>query len=161
MQIKPIVYENLTPRQRVIATIEAEARDDQDEVQRLVKSCPKKNYRANDAAYAETLENLMNLALAVECDLRGNALALMTWSFMDEINIEVNDGLAQKLLQNIINTRTAWEKTLQEAGISPESMYKAVPLQSPFFGFIEAVLPDPEPETVAEIAGMMGEQLNK
>ena len=37
-KIASSVYENLTPRQRVIACIEAEARGDGDERQRLISS---------------------------------------------------------------------------------------------------------------------------
>lgn len=52
MNIKPQIYESLTPRQRVIASIEALARGDEEEKRRLVKSCPKKSYLQTDTAYS-------------------------------------------------------------------------------------------------------------
>jgi len=59
--IKPMVYEALTPKQRVIATLEAEARDDQAEVRRLVETCPKVTYRANDERYSGTMRGIVNI----------------------------------------------------------------------------------------------------
>ena len=52
MNIKPIVYENLTPHQRVVAAFEAMARGDKDEADRLRETCPFKNYRQRDAAFS-------------------------------------------------------------------------------------------------------------
>ena len=76
-KIASTVYEDLTPRQRVIASVEAEARGDQDERQRLMSSCPRLNYCRTDAAYSDAMERLMRMALAVEADLRGAALSFL------------------------------------------------------------------------------------
>lgn len=139
MQIKPIIYESLTPRQRIIATIDAEARGDKEEVQRLVQTCQKKNYRENDAAYGETIQNLMYVALGVECELSRNALAFMTAIYLDY-------GIMKEYLQNIIDIRTAWHETLESMGISPESMDKANPLKSSTSATLIEVLPLPKPK---------------
>lgn len=68
------VYDKLTPRQRIIATIEAEARDDAEEVRRLVKSCPKKTYTMNDANYAEEMQMLLADSMSLECDMSHMAI---------------------------------------------------------------------------------------
>lgn len=83
--ISPTVYESLTPRQRIIATIEAEARDDQDEVQRLVKTCPKKTYRMNDADYAEEVQLLLADSMAMECDMSYMAINFLFVSLIFKI----------------------------------------------------------------------------
>ncbi len=148
MQIKPIVYENLTPRQRVIATIEAEARDDQEEVQRLVKSCPKKTYRTNDAEFYETLETLMHVTLGVEYELQRNALGFIAGLYLDY-------GAIDKFLQNIADIQAAWYETLEGMGIEPETMRKATSLTPVIIEAVEELLPDPDPENVSKIAADM------
>ncbi len=148
MQIKPIIYDSLTPRQRVIATIEAEARGDKEEVQRLVKSCPKKLYRENDAAYTQTMHNLMYVSLGVECEMYKNAISYIAALYLDY-------GVMEKFLQNIIDIRTAWHETLDSMGITLEAMNKASPLKPSFVELIEELLPEPEPENVAKIAADM------
>ena len=68
------VYNNLKPRQRIIASIEAAARGDETERRLLITSCPKKTYVQTDLEFSESMEKLMVLAMAVEADLRGSAL---------------------------------------------------------------------------------------
>ena len=148
MQIKPIVYENLTPRQRVIATIEAEARDDQDEVQRLVKSCPKKTYRANDSEYTETMHELMYVTLGVEYELQRNALGFMAALYLDNLTLN-------KFLQNIADIQAAWQETLEGMGIEPVTMRKATSLVPMVIDALEELLPDPDLENVNKIAADM------
>jgi hypothetical protein len=128
----------------VIATIDAEARDDKEEVQRLVKSCQKKNYRQNDMEYTETMHNLMFIALGVECEINRNALGFIAGLYLDY-------GVIDKFLQNMIDIRTAWEETLKSMGIKPETMNQAAPLKPFFTEFIDELLPKPDPENVASI----------
>jgi hypothetical protein len=149
MQIKPMVYENLTASQRVIAVIEAEARDDDAEVQRLVKSCPKKTYRMNDAAFVETMQSLTHTTLWVECILQRNAVALMVALFMDK------EESIDPILQNIADIRAAWEEVLKSMGINPETLRKSAALDPLLMECFEELMPAPDPEYVAILAGGM------
>ena len=132
MNIKPIVYETLTPQERVIASIEAMARGDAAERKRLMQSCPQKKYLMADAAYTDKMDVLTNLAIAVECDLRGCALNLFIFWVLDELQQEKKlpfwDSLQNKIpdfLQEMLTIRTAWHEALEEQGINPQTMEEA------------------------------------
>jgi len=112
------VYENLTPRQRIIAIIEAEARDDQNEVQRLVRTCPKKTYRMTDGAFADAMQNLMGRSLAFELDMANLAITALFKLAIDE-----NDPLPW--INQMAALQAAWRAELESGGINPTSMAKA------------------------------------
>ncbi len=141
MKIKLAIYENLTHRQRIIASVEAKARNDGDEITRLVKSCAKKNYRQTDTAYSEMMDELMTVALYVECDLRGHALLYV-------LAINHDSGLSDQALQNIANTQAAWHEKLKDMGITPESMKQAAAPIHPTLETIIGFCPPPELEQV-------------
>lgn len=149
MQIKPMVYENLTARQRVIAVIEAEARDDDAEVKRLVKSCPKKTYRMNEAAFVETIQSLSHLNLHIECMIYRKVLGVAAGCYLDK------DESIERLLQSIADIRGAWEMMLESMGIAPEAMRKASGLGESCLEVFEELIPEPDAEQVAALmAGM-------
>jgi len=140
--IKPAIYETLTPRQRVIATIEAEAREDEDEVRRLVATCPKNTYSQNDAAYTDMMMKLAGMSVAIECDTRGHVIGALLAIIME------HDDALQVFLQNIANIRAAWHGTLAGLGIEPDIMEKAAPLQHTGMEFVIDLVPEPDAETV-------------
>jgi hypothetical protein len=76
-KITTSVYENLTPKQRVVASIEAESRGDAAERKRLIQTCPKVTYSQNDAKFSETMDQLLIAAAGIECELRGHALSFL------------------------------------------------------------------------------------
>ena len=76
-KITTSVYENLTPKQRVVASIEAESRGDAAVRKRLIQTCPKVTYRQTDAKFSETMDLLLIAAVAIECELRGHALSFL------------------------------------------------------------------------------------
>jgi hypothetical protein len=127
--IKPMVYEALTPKQRVIATLEAEARDDQAEVRRLVETCPKVTYRANDARYANTMQAITTLSLALECELRGQALACAVASWQEH-------DTRFPFLRKMLTLQAAWRQGLVAKGIDPALVDAlAAPIRDPFVTF--------------------------
>jgi hypothetical protein len=135
-KIAPSVYESLTIRQRVIASIEAEARGDGDERQRLISSCPKLIYHQTDARFSEMMEKLMGLAMAVEADLRECVLKfLVIGKLMPETS--------GRFLQDFANIREAWKVTVRTMGIDEKSMALAGPPSSLVFEMVEALLPEP------------------
>lgn len=129
MNIKPIIYEQLTPAQRIIASIEAMARGDEKEEERLIKTCPKKLYNISDPVYAYRLEALQDMAMAVECDMRGHAL-----DYLEQLlsSRAPDQPKGQKYLlpdtssiQEMLSIKKAWHDLLRHEGIDPATMDKA------------------------------------
>jgi len=56
-------YDILTPQERLVMTVEAMARGDMEEKNRLATSCPKKSYRINDDNYSMAYFRLLDLAM--------------------------------------------------------------------------------------------------
>ncbi|HEX2752345.1 MAG TPA: hypothetical protein VHP34_04425, partial [Alphaproteobacteria bacterium] len=86
MNIKPSIYENLTHNQRIIATVEALARGDEAEKQRLIETCPKGIYKRSESGYADRMEALEILALLVESAMCDAALNLMAHMHVESRN---------------------------------------------------------------------------
>ena len=57
------LYKRFIPEERINLTLAALVRGDEKEVQRLKKSCPKKQYSLNDAAYSDNMVKLMQIAV--------------------------------------------------------------------------------------------------
>ncbi|MEJ6501402.1 MAG: hypothetical protein QNL54_07865 [Rhodobacterales bacterium] len=142
------VYRNLTSAQRVVASIEALARGDEEEKRRLVKSCPRKSYTQNDAQYTRTMENLLDLAIAVEADLREYVIYFL-------IAIRADPTNAVEFLQRYSDLRAGWNSAISRMGIDPESMRKAGPPPCPVFEMIEDLVPPPNSEVVEKLAAEM------
>jgi hypothetical protein len=142
------VYRNLTPAQRLVASIEALARGDEEEKQRLVKSCPRKSYIQNDAQFADIMENLMDLAIAVEADLRECVIYFL-------IAIRADPKNALEFLQRYSDLRAGWNSAISRMGIDPESMRKARPPPCPVFYLIEDLVPPPDSEAAEKMAAEM------
>ena len=131
-------YENLTPKQRVVATLEAIARDDAAEQERLVKTCPKRTYRATDAAYCDEMTKIIGATVSIECDLRGQAIAFL----MCIISGNENDIDPHIFLQNIANMRHVWHDALEGMGVDAAVMDKIKPT-NPFMDFMYELAPPP------------------
>lgn len=127
--IKPIIYENLTPRQRIIAFIGAQAREDKNEETRLVKTCPQFNYTMNDHRFCEKLKAIQHLALVVEHDLRSCILDFLGDGLFYEIR-EFRDfedlvrGIREwpESAQEMLNIKKAWHGFLEEEGLDPRAV---------------------------------------
>jgi hypothetical protein len=142
--ISPTVYESLTPRQRIIATIEAEARGDDEESQRLVKTCPKKNYQMNDAAFSDEMQGLMMRSMAFECDMAEMAMhyLLCMWR---------NKGDPEGWLANMAILQAAWDEEVTDMGIDPVTMAKAGKPRLPLVNLLLDLAPPTNPEAVQEL----------
>jgi hypothetical protein len=62
-------YDQLTPRERLQLMLEAQAREDMAEVRRLWETCPYKEYRMRDAAFADPVQAVLKIVLAMSIDL--------------------------------------------------------------------------------------------
>ena len=139
-RISPLVYESLTPKQRVVACVEALSRGDENERLRLIRSCPKLTYVQSDARFSEAMEGLMCLAMAVEADLKECVLRFLVF-------VGVDPEMSGNFLQDFANIREAWKMTLASMGIDEEAMVSAGPPTSPVFELIEVLLPKPDIKT--------------
>jgi hypothetical protein len=124
--IKETIYKSMTPQQRVIASMEAIARGDEDERSRLSQTCPKFHYTMTDHHYCERLEALRDLALAVEHDIRGCILAFFydelfykTISGNDLKSLIMNIELSSERAEDVLGIIKAWHEFLIGEGIDP------------------------------------------
>ena len=63
-------YDRLEADERFRLELRAAARDDHEELRQLLRTCPRKSYRMNDAAFAERAECARLLALIVVGEIR-------------------------------------------------------------------------------------------
>jgi hypothetical protein len=68
-RLRGIIYDKLTAEERFRLVLEAKARDDTTEVERLKRTCPTKTYSMSDAAYGDRYEFSELLVLIVALDL--------------------------------------------------------------------------------------------
>lgn len=108
-QLKNNIYENLSFQERIIASVEAKARGDDNEIKRLIKTCPKRSYRCTDSNYSDRMDRLFLMQIAIECDLMRHALNYLCFT--------CDEGL-----QSFTDTHTAWAEFLSDQGIKIERM---------------------------------------
>src|SRR4051794_25796799 len=75
------LYRAFTPRERITLMLEAMAREDHVERERLMRSCPKYTYTSSDHEYTDGLEEAFGIASLTACSLRhytGHVLAVET-----------------------------------------------------------------------------------
>jgi hypothetical protein len=142
------LYERLTPQQRIIAAIEAEARDDRAELQRLVQTCPKKSYLMSDCAFSEGVQKLMLSSMMVELDLTRLTATYVLIAWLDK-------GDPDKCLDDMATIQAAWEEEVSEQGIDMAAMAKAGcprhPIVECLLGFAEPA----DPAAVKELRERM------
>jgi hypothetical protein len=140
VKIRGAVYEALSPRQRIIAAMDAIGRHDTAEVERLKSTCPIKTYRQRDAAFSDTMEALFGTGPAVEADLRGAAL----WWWM--VRAIPNQGDA--LLKNMAAIEGAWLALLGDMSIT--SPTATAPPRHPLVAHLLGIAPEPDSDRVSE-----------
>lgn len=145
-KISQKVYATLTPTQRVAAYVEALARGDEDEVQRLRSSCPSVEYRRIDPCFSKRLDTLFGLAMATEADLKESALGFF-------VAMRLDPKSARDYLEQFANTRHAWKTIQSTFGIDAKAMELAGPPSSPFFELIEPMLPEPDMDASKKLSG--------
>lgn len=68
MKMPTKIYERLTPNERFLAFVEAAARQDEEELDRLNATCPMKTYEIEDPAYFLPKTNAMLITLIAHVD---------------------------------------------------------------------------------------------
>lgn len=124
------LYSKLTPDERFRAFIEAAARHDADELDRLNDTCPMKIYQIEDPAYFIPKTNALLLTLTAHLDASRHselaAFAMAMLMFGDEKHTEkVTDSLAT-FVRRYRTQVLGFERFCQAIGVDPESMRKAV-----------------------------------
>jgi hypothetical protein len=117
MKTPTAVYEALTPIQRVRAAFAAMARDDQAEIDRLRRTCPKKTYTQTDAAYADTMEHLISLSLAMSHDM-------LTAALNAYLSATLTPGHCEEDLQVLANVNAAGRLIFERFGIDHDLLQK-------------------------------------
>src|SRR6478752_174047 len=75
------LYELFKPQERLTLTLEAMARGDDAEVDRLYRSCPRKTYTCPDAEFEDRRSMAMDIAMVASADLSAlnSRLHVLQW----------------------------------------------------------------------------------
>ena len=124
------LYSKLTPDERFRAFIEAAARHDADELDRLNDTCPMKIYQIEDPAYFIPKTNALLLTLTAHLDASRHselaAFAMAMLMFGDEKHTEkATDSLAT-FVRRYRTQMLGFERFCLTVGIDPDSMRQAV-----------------------------------
>ena len=76
------LYENFRPRERLVLVLEAMARGDEAEADRLRHACPRKTYTGPDAAFDDRFHMVLDIVTVVSIDLRSltGQLRILHWA---------------------------------------------------------------------------------
>lgn len=119
------LFENLTSKQRFVLAWEATARGDEAELGRLQDTVPVRTYSGQDLVFRRSWDSIVSISLAVEADLRGNAL-----NWLMAIRAQ-ETALAEKTLKSMIIIDTWWRELLKETGLSDAAIKAANPERHP------------------------------
>lgn len=121
MTIPAEIHARLSASERIRAAVSAMARGDDEELQTLKETCPKKTYLITDPAYSESMERLLALALAVESDLQAMTLNFFLAS-RGKDHETVHEAIAAAAA-----LEAAWREFLAELGIPCREMQEVGP----------------------------------
>ena len=139
MNIKPAIYEALTPRQRVDLTIDAMYREDESEVKRLKETCELKQYRQRDLNYSGVMDRLFQMSMAVECEARDEVIGFLS------ADTELVENI---YIQRLVNVVEAWNGFLEGMGIEKEAMLSVGAPRHHWVGLLLKNAPKPDEESV-------------
>ena len=161
-QLADSMYRTLTAEERIIASVEANARDDENEIEKLIQTCPRKNYKSTDRAYSQRMDYLFAIQMAVEADLTQNALDYAVMNFID-IDPKKAVFVQEKARQRIIDIQTAWHGFLEDKGINPETMDQmAMKMRHPYLNMLlDCTLCIPDDEIVKTYRDVFEETYNR
>lgn len=146
------VYSSLTPAQRMAATISAIARGDESERERLKRTCEKHAYLITDPEYTNRMEKIMDVAMAIECEMRGYAIEFFAASREEDADAQ------EAAIVKAQSVHVAWKEILIECGIDAGEMEKAGPPRHPF---VTALLTLGLKEDLPELVQDAGQQIRE
>ena len=124
MNIPDKIYANLSPIERMRAAVLASARDDEEELQTLKVTCPKKTFLMTDPDYSQGMTNLFSLLFTVEHLLATCALDFQ----LARERIDLQDD-ALKAAASVV---MALDQLIAEMGLDPQAMAKNSPPRHPY-----------------------------
>lgn len=124
MNIPDKIYANLSPIERIRAAVLASARDDEEELQILKVTCPKKTFLMTDPEYSGGMMNIFHLLFTVEHFLASCALDF-------QLARERRD-LQDDALKAAASVVMALDQLIAEMGLDPQAMAKNSPPRHPY-----------------------------
>lgn len=131
------LYKNLTNDERVRLFIEAAARQDLEELDKLNDTCPQKTYRGEDWYYTRMKHRYFNIALQYR--ITGDRLlmiALMsflaTLAYDDDETSEKMDEAFKTVMARYKGRELAWAKFCDQLGVDGETLKKAASVEDDF-----------------------------
>ena len=161
-KISNSLYHNLTIEERIIASVEANARGDENEIERLIKTCPKKHYLSSDRAYSQCMDYLFVIQTAVEADLTQNALSYALTNIY-KTETEKSIIIKENAQQNIADIHTAWHEFLKNKGINPKTMDRIITkMRHPYLKLLlDCLLCSPNEQTIQSYKDFFEETYNR
>lgn len=157
MNIPDKIYANLTPIERMRAAVLASARDDEEELQTLKVTCPKKTFLMTDPDYSQGMVNLFSLLFTVEHMLATCALDFQM-ARLDKGKSEWD--FQQYALTVTASIVVALNQLITEIGLDPQAMAKNAPPRHPYVtATITMSEGEEDPELVEVHLQYMREQL--
>ena len=153
MNIKPAVYEALTSRERVIGIIEAIQRNDEKEKLRIMETCPKATYIIRDPDFTGAIDFINSMSVAVECDLRGEALNIASYI------VQGDSDLIGHHLQNLSDIYGAWITILEEMGVNEEAVSAYSPIRNEKVKAFLQIAPPAKHDTQTDFIELMREHV--
>ncbi|WP_027371132.1 hypothetical protein [Desulfovermiculus halophilus] len=141
-------YKALKAHERVVLSVEAEARGDDDELHRIKDTAPKKLYEQLEHEYVDTMMQLCTVSIAFESDMLSNALTF-AWAFGSE-NSQLQVA-AEKALQTIANLEAGRKRIFADLGVSTEAADAYGPKRHPVLEHLVSVAPEPNGDDDKEI----------
>lgn len=135
------LYDQLTAKERFAVAVEALARGDMDELDRLNDTCPRKNYMIGDLAYHTRLTELWRMALLAKhevLELSQNLTALLAILVTlesddreDSESYEIAAVAYERGLAILKGKRAAWDDFCSELGLTGDDVLRAFRLGYP------------------------------
>jgi hypothetical protein len=161
------LYEKLTAEERFKAFIEAAARRDGEELDRLNDTCPMKDYSIEDPAYFFRKTNALLLTLSSHLDAAWHAelaaFALAMIMFGEEKHQEKATLALPVFVRRYRTQMLGFERFCQSIGINPDSLRQAIGCQTgPMAEMALIVTEDyPEADPASDEVNSVAAQLRK
>ncbi len=103
-------YPNLTGQERFQLAIKATAAGNESETNRLIKTCPKKDYRMNDAAFLDRMEAAETLTFAFALDFTELHGRLQMVEVFEKLIPSIVEDIKYQAYLNMVNCYEEGEK---------------------------------------------------
>jgi hypothetical protein len=169
------LYDNLSNDERIKLFIEAMARKDEFEVDRLEETCPRATYRMPDYQYTRHKTGAMMLSCFNVMDsYRSITYALFSLALL-YVADNHDESIAENDLENTVRlwvtkfkaNEQAWHEFCVENGLDPQTMRQAFVIRTPWddelFKVLDPILVEciPSREEVERLKAELNEMWNK